>query len=173
MSHVAEQATRTKAPGPRRLPTLPAAMRGGSGGATSCADAGSAAVRTAIRQASRTGRGWRTAHRVDGRSHAFRQVRLPRCDPIAMEAATPLPFAQVRVVGERLYVDGLVVDDETAVRLARAAADAAKLVADAIGIGSRILDREQTGAQVEVIKAELEKATQSAGRSLDETASRV
>jgi hypothetical protein len=90
-----------------------------------------------------------------------------------MEAATPLPFAQVRVVGERLYVDGLVVDDETAVRLAKEAADAAKLVDDAIGIGSRILDREQTGAQVEVIKAELEKATQSAGRSLDETATRV
>jgi hypothetical protein len=90
-----------------------------------------------------------------------------------MEAATPLPFAQVRVVGERLYVDGLVVDDETAVRLAAEAADPAKLVDDAIGIGSRILDREQTGAQVEVIKAELEKATQNAGRSLDETATRV
>jgi hypothetical protein len=90
-----------------------------------------------------------------------------------MEAATPLPFAQVRVVGERLYVDGLVVDDECAVRLARENSDPAKLVGDAVAIGSRILDREQTGAQVEVIKAELEKATQSAGRSLDETAARM
>jgi hypothetical protein len=89
-----------------------------------------------------------------------------------MEAAR-LPFAQVRVVADRLYVDGLVVDDETAVRLAADAPDPARLVEDAIEIGSRILDREQTGAQVEVIKAELEKATQSAGRSLDETATRV
>jgi len=90
-----------------------------------------------------------------------------------MEAATTLPFAQVRVVANRLHVDGLVVDDECAVRLARETADPAKLVGDAIGIGARILDREQTGAQVEVIKAELEKATQTAGRSLDETATRM
>jgi hypothetical protein len=89
-----------------------------------------------------------------------------------MEAAR-LPFSQVRVVNDRLYVDGLVVDDESAVRLAKEAPDPAKLVEDAVAIGSRILDREQTGAQVEVIKAELEKATQSAGRSLDETAARV
>lgn len=89
-----------------------------------------------------------------------------------MEAAR-LPFSQVRVVNDRLFIDGLVVEDETAVRLAKEAPDPAKLVDDAIGIGSRILDREQAGAQVEVIKAELEKATQSAGRSLDETATRV
>jgi hypothetical protein len=89
-----------------------------------------------------------------------------------MEAAR-LPFSQVRVVADRLYVDGLVVDDETVVRLATDAPDPAKLVEDAIEIGGRILDREQTGAQVEVMKAELEKATQSAGRSLDETATRM
>jgi len=33
-----------------------------------------------------------------------------------MEAATPLPFSQVRVMGDTLRVDGLVVRDETAVR---------------------------------------------------------
>src|SRR5215211_1871787 len=150
---------------------MPAAMRGASGGGTSCADAGNATARTASRQATRAGRGWRTVRRVTVR--AFRQVGLPRCDQIPMEAATTLPFAQVRVVANRLHVDGLVVDDECAVRLARETADPAKLVGDAIGIGARILDREQTGAQVEVIKAELEKATQTAGRSLDETATRM
>ena len=117
-SHVAEQATRTKAPGPWSRSAMPAAIRGATGGATSCADAGRAA-RTAIRQARRTGRGWRTTRRVTVR--AFRQVRLPRCDQIPMEAATPLPFAQVRVVNDRLYVDGLVVDDECAVRLVKEA----------------------------------------------------
>jgi hypothetical protein len=80
-----------------------------------------------------------------------------------MEAATPLPFApQVRVVGDRLRIDGLVVDDECAVRLARdrqdAGEDAAGFVCDAVEIGARVLDREQTGANAEFVKHEFEKA---------------
>jgi hypothetical protein len=75
-----------------------------------------------------------------------------------MEAATPLPFSQVRVVGDTLRVDGLVVHDETAVRLAAEHDDPGKLVADAIEIGARILDREHTGANTEFVKAEFEKA---------------
>ncbi len=79
-----------------------------------------------------------------------------------MEAATPLPFAQVRVTGDRLRVDGLVVDDECAVRLARereqAGDDPARLVADAIEIGARVLDREQTAVQADFVKAEFERA---------------
>ncbi len=80
-----------------------------------------------------------------------------------MEAATPLPFApQVRVVGDRLRIDGLVVDDECVVRLARdreeAGEDPAKLVCDAVEIGARVLDREQTGANAEFVKHEFEKA---------------
>ena len=79
-----------------------------------------------------------------------------------MEAAT-LPFGpQVRVAGDRLRVDGLVVDDPTAVRLARereeAGADAAKLVLDAIAVGARVLDREQTSAHADFVKAEFERA---------------
>jgi hypothetical protein len=80
-----------------------------------------------------------------------------------MEAATPLPFApHVRVVGDRLRIEGLVVDDECAVRLARdreeAGEDPAKLVRDAVEIGARVLDREQTGANAEFVKHEFEKA---------------
>jgi hypothetical protein len=75
-----------------------------------------------------------------------------------MEAATPLPLSQVRVIGDTLRVDGLVVRDETAVRLAAEHEDPAKLVADAIEIGARVLDREQTGANAEFVKAEFEKA---------------
>ena len=77
-----------------------------------------------------------------------------------MEAATPLPFSQVRVVGDTLRVDGLVVHDECAVRLAAEAEDPATLVADAIEIGARVLDREQTGANAEFVKTEFEKAAQ-------------
>jgi uncharacterized protein DUF2130 len=78
-----------------------------------------------------------------------------------MEAATPLPFSQVRTQGGRLWVDGLVVDDPSAVRLAREreahGEDVARLVADAIAIGARVLDREQTGANADFVKAEFEK----------------
>jgi len=81
-----------------------------------------------------------------------------RCDLITMEAATPLPFSQVRVVGDTLRVDGLVVHDETAVRLAADHDDPTKLVSDAIEIGVRILDREHAGANTEFVKAEFEKA---------------
>jgi hypothetical protein len=79
-----------------------------------------------------------------------------------MEAATPLPFSQVRTHGARLWIDGLVVDDQRAVRLAReheeAGEDVARLVLDAIAIGTRVLDREQTGANADFVKAEFEKA---------------
>jgi hypothetical protein len=79
-----------------------------------------------------------------------------------MEAATPLPFSQVRTVGDRLRVDGLVVADECAVRLVRereeAGEDPGRLVADAIEIGARVLDREQTGAHADFVKAEFERA---------------
>ena len=80
-----------------------------------------------------------------------------------MEAATPLRKAHVRTVGDRVVVDGLVVTDEAAVRLVReredAGADPVRVVADAIEIGARVLDREQAGANAEFVKAELDKAT--------------
>jgi hypothetical protein len=79
-----------------------------------------------------------------------------------MEAATPLPFSQVRTQGARLWIDGLVVDDACAVRLAHAREEAgedlARLVLDAIAIGARVLDREQTGANADFVRAEFEKA---------------
>jgi FtsZ-binding cell division protein ZapB len=79
-----------------------------------------------------------------------------------MEAALTLPFGAVRIVGGRLHVDGLVVDDLAAVRLvderARAGEDASRVVANAIEIGARVLEREQVGANVEFVKTEFERA---------------
>jgi hypothetical protein len=79
-----------------------------------------------------------------------------------MEAATRLPFSQVRTQGDRLWIDGLVVDDARAVKLARerqeAGEDVSRMVLDAIAIGARVLDREHTGANADFVKAEFEKA---------------
>jgi hypothetical protein len=75
-----------------------------------------------------------------------------------MEAATPLHQSTVRRVGDRLVVDGLVIEDETAVRLADEAPDAARFLLDAVEVGARILDREQVGANADFVKAEFEKA---------------
>ena len=85
-----------------------------------------------------------------------------------MEAATALPLTYVRLLGDRVRVDGLIVDDECFVRLIAerldAGEDPAKLITDAVEIGARVLDREQTGANADFVKAEFERAA----RDLDE-----
>ena len=79
-----------------------------------------------------------------------------------MEAATPLRKPHVRTLGGRVAIDGLLVDDECAARLVRereeAGEDPAKLVTDAVEIGARVLDREQTGANADFVKAEFHNA---------------
>jgi hypothetical protein len=66
------------------------------------------------------------------------------------------------VIGDRVAIDGLVVEDECAVRLVREREqngdDPVKTVRDAVEIGSRVLDREQAGANAEFVKTEFEKA---------------
>jgi hypothetical protein len=80
-----------------------------------------------------------------------------------MEAATPLRNPQVRTIGDRLMVDGLVVEDDCAVRLVQEREqngdDPVKVVRDAVEIGARVLDREQAGANAEFVKTEFEKAS--------------
>jgi hypothetical protein len=89
-----------------------------------------------------------------------------------MEAATPLRKPHVRTIGDRLVVDGLVIEDECAVRLVRereeAGADPVRVVADAVEIGARVLDREQAGANAEFVKGELDKATREVELVLSE-----
>src|ERR671924_263069 len=80
-----------------------------------------------------------------------------------MEAATPLRHPHVRTVGDRLAIDGLVVDDECAVRVVRererTGDDTVKAVREAIEIGARVLDREQAAANAEFVRTEFERAS--------------
>jgi uncharacterized small protein (DUF1192 family) len=79
-------------------------------------------------------------------------------------AATPLRHSRVTALLGRLIIENVVVDDATAADLVRARVDAgddpARVVADAIEIGARVLDREQAGASVEVLRQDLEHASQ-------------
>src|SRR4051794_38200426 len=94
-----------------------------------------------------------------------------------MEAATPLRKAHIGTVGDRLTVDGLIVDDECAVRLVRereqAGEDPAQSVTDAIEIGARVLDREHTAANTEFVKTEFERASRELEQEFGEKARTV
>ena len=76
-----------------------------------------------------------------------------------MEAATPLRHPHVSAQDDRVLIDGLVVADETLARLVAEALDPDSVAADALEIGARVLDREQTGANAEFVKTEFEKVS--------------
>ena len=95
-----------------------------------------------------------------------------------MEAATPLRPPSVRTVGaDRVAVDGLIVEDGTVVRLVRgreeAREDPVELLLDAVEIGARVLEREQTGANAEFVKTEFEKAARELQSDFGERARAV
>jgi hypothetical protein len=91
-----------------------------------------------------------------------------------MEAATPLRQPHVRTIGDRVAVDGLVVEDECAVRLVREreqqGEDPVRVVTDAIEIGSRVLDREQAAANAEFVKTEFERASRDVQKEFTDKA---
>ena len=94
-----------------------------------------------------------------------------------MEAATPLRQPHVKVIGDRLAIDGVVIDDECAVRLVREreqnGEDPVKTVQDAVEIGARVLDREQAAANAEFVKTEFERTSRQLEREFTDKARNV
>jgi hypothetical protein len=92
-------------------------------------------------------------------------------------AATPLRHTRVSALVGRVIIDSLVVDDPCAADLVRtrqeAGEDPARVIADAIEIGARVLDREQAGAAVEVLKQDLEHASKEVEQRLGQTSEAV
>ena len=65
-----------------------------------------------------------------------------------------------------------MVEDETAARLVSESSEPDRVIADAIEIGARVLDREQTAANAEFVKTEFEKVSKSVEIEFGERASR-
>ena len=82
-----------------------------------------------------------------------------------MEAVRQISFPERRVElrGGSLVIDRLVVEDRTVVDLVERRLerdiDPADTVSDALEIGARVLDREATGAEVDFVRKEFERAS--------------
>jgi hypothetical protein len=81
----------------------------------------------------------------------------------------------VRALDDRLVIEQLTVEDERAARIVRERAEAGQAatatVAKAIEIGARVLDSEETAANVDYVRAELERNVGRLGKDLQETMS--
>jgi hypothetical protein len=80
-----------------------------------------------------------------------------------MEAATPLRQPRVHVLMGRVIVENVVVDDPATAafldRRTEGGENAARVVVDAIEIGARVLEREQSAVDAEFVRNEFEKVS--------------
>jgi len=92
-------------------------------------------------------------------------------------AATPLRHPRVTALLGRVIVEHLVVDDAVAAELVRARTEAGdnpeRVIADAVEIGARVLDRERAGLHTEFVKTEFEKASREVEEAFTDKARAV
>ena len=91
-----------------------------------------------------------------------------------MEAATPLRPPRVHVLMGRVIVENVVVDDPAAAafvaRRVDAGEDPARVVADAVEVGARVLEREQAAVDAEFVRNELERVSGEVERAFTDKA---
>jgi hypothetical protein len=79
----------------------------------------------------------------------------------------------VRVLGDRLAIEDLTINDPEASRVVRERAEAgeepARTVRRAVEIGTRVLDREDTAIEVDYVRREFERLARSHSETVEET----
>ena len=79
----------------------------------------------------------------------------------------------VRVLGDRIAIEDLTINDPEASRVVRERAEAgeepARTVRRAVEIGTRVLDREDTAIEVDYVRREFERLARSHGETVEET----
>ena len=79
----------------------------------------------------------------------------------------------VRALGDRIVIESLTVEDERAARIVRERAQAGtaagETVRRAVEIGARVLDREETAAEVDMVRTELRSQLGNLGEALGDT----
>lgn len=83
------------------------------------------------------------------------------------------PDGTVRALGDRIVIEGLSVEDARAARLVRERSQAgtpgSRTIRDAIEIGARVLDSEETAVNVDYVRRELEAGLGELDSKLGET----
>ncbi len=83
------------------------------------------------------------------------------------------PAGTVRALGDRIVIEGLSVEDARAARLVRERAQAgtpgSSTIRDAIEIGARVLDSEETAVNVDYVRRELEAGLHELDEKLGDT----
>jgi hypothetical protein len=78
----------------------------------------------------------------------------------------------VRVLDDRIVIEGLTITDAEASRVVRERAEAgeepARSVRRAVEIGTRVLDREDTAIEVDYVRREFERLTRAANETIEE-----
>ena len=94
---------------------------------------------------------------------------------MSVEPIPQITAEHVTLLDDELLIEGLTITDPASLALARAAAGANldDLVRQTIEIGARILEREQTAADTEFVKAEFEKQSRELQAEFTENAQKV
>jgi len=94
---------------------------------------------------------------------------------MSVEPIPQITAEHVTLLDDELLIEGLTITDPASLALARAAAGANldDLVRQTIEIGARILEREQTAADTEFVKAEFEKQSRELQAEFTENALKV